>query len=47
MSLKKQSVRNIRQFETRISLMNAVIYAVVYVAMLYLHSLTLWIDEII
>jgi len=45
MCLKKQVVRNIQQLETRISLLNAVIYAVVYEAMLYPYNLTLWIDE--
>jgi len=43
--LKKQDVRNIQQLETLISLVNAVIYAVVYLATLYLYHLTLWIDE--
>ena len=43
--LIKQVVRNIQQLETRIGLLNAVIYAVVYVVMLYLYYLTLWIEE--
>jgi hypothetical protein len=38
-------VRNIQQLETRIGLMDVVIYAVVYVVTLYLYHLTLWIDE--
>ena len=45
--LIKQSVRNIQQLETRISLLKAAIYADVYAAMMYeyLYHLTLCIDE--